>query len=98
MRHCLVAEDAVQLDAEPGGAAFRGGHPWADLPWRIVTNVLAVPASKLGYPVPFVILVESNDRLVHCAWAPGLGTRLAREASRGFSQVVTGQVTVIGRH
>lgn len=30
-----------------------------------MTNVLAVAASELGYPVPFVILVKSNDRLVH---------------------------------
>ena len=65
MRRGFVAADAVQLDAESGGASFWRGNPWAYLPRRIVANVLAVPALQLGQPMPFVILVKSNDRLIH---------------------------------
>jgi hypothetical protein len=75
MHCCLIASDAIQLDAEPRGAPFWRGNPEADLPRRIMTNVLAVPTSEFGHPVPFVILVKTNDWLVHCVWATDDGRR-----------------------
>jgi hypothetical protein len=61
----LVAEHALELRAEKGRAAVRGDDPWAELPWRVMTNMLAVPARELRDPVPFFIRVVSNDSLFH---------------------------------
>jgi hypothetical protein len=67
MHRGFVASNAVQLDAKAAGATLGRGNPGPELPRRIVTHVLAVAAPQLGHPVRFVILVKSNDRLLHRA-------------------------------
>jgi hypothetical protein len=68
----LIAAHALELDAEPRCSPFRARDPVADLPWRVVPDVLAMAALKLGDPVPFFILVVPDDRLLHGRSAQGL--------------------------
>lgn len=45
---------------EIAAARFRD-HPWPDLPRRIVSDVLGVPAVEIGDPVILIVLMEAND-------------------------------------
>jgi hypothetical protein len=40
-------------------------HPGTNLPGRIMTHVLAVPALQLGYPVAFIVLMETGYPPLH---------------------------------
>jgi hypothetical protein len=70
---CWVAEQALELRAEVLGTAFGGRDPEPDLPGRIVSNVLGVPALELGDPMSFLVLMVTNNRPLHFS---------AREARR----------------
>ena len=63
---CFVAQHTVQDLAEPRAAALFGQHPRADLPRRVVPNMLVVTARQLGDPVVLIVLMKACDRLLHC--------------------------------
>ena len=64
---CLrrLAEAAVQQGPEVLAAGLGGLSPGAQLPWRVVTDMLTVAAGEIGNPVLFGILMESDDWLMH---------------------------------
>jgi len=57
-----VAKQAFQLGAKVRRAALRRRDPHADLPRRIVSDVLRMPALELGHPVAFLVLMVTDDR------------------------------------
>jgi hypothetical protein len=57
----VYASDALKFRADVGRAPFECHHPRTQLPRRIVPHVLAVPALQIRNPVPFIVLVESDD-------------------------------------
>ena len=57
-----VAEDTLQLRAEMRCSALGRRDPHADLPRRIVPDMLRVPALELGHPVALLVLVVTDDR------------------------------------
>src|SRR5687767_314501 len=74
LKSFLIAQHALELHPEPCRAPLGAGDPVANLPWRVVPDVLAMAALKLGDPVSFVVLMISDDRLLH-ARAPFLVAR-----------------------
>src|SRR5687767_12474006 len=60
------AFDAAERLPEKPGASLRCRNPFPDLPWRVVTHVLAVTALELGDPVVFVVLVKAGDLSWDC--------------------------------
>jgi len=48
-------------------ATLRGRHPLSIDPRRIVAHVLIVAALELSHPVQLVVLVISDDTLVHAS-------------------------------
>src|SRR6478736_806455 len=60
-----IAANALELRSEQLLTAARCDDPWPHLPRRIVPNVLRMPARELGDPVPFVVLMESDDWTLH---------------------------------
>ena len=56
--------------AEPLVAALRGEDPLAGLERRPVTDVLAVPATELSDPVPFIVTPVPDDGSVHKTRVP----------------------------
>ena len=60
-----IAQHALELHAEARCAPFRNRDPDADLPRRIVPDVLRVPAFELGHPVAFLVLMVADDRPTH---------------------------------
>ena len=58
----FVTQAAFQRRADALAAALDGNHPRAHLPGWIVAYVLRVAALEVGYPVPLIVLMESNDR------------------------------------
>ena len=57
-----MAEHTIQLRAEVRVAPFRRGDPDPDLPRRIVSDMLRMPALELGHPVAFLVLMVADDR------------------------------------
>lgn len=53
------------MGADPTRPALGRRDPLADLPGRIVSHVLAVPATELGHPVALDVLMESDDIPLH---------------------------------
>lgn len=72
----FVAQDAVQHLAKACATTLFSEYPWAQLPRRIVPDVLVVAARELGDPVPLVVLMKSRDRLFH---DPPSGRRVGRK-------------------
>jgi len=60
-----LAEAAVQQGPEVLAAGLGGLSPGAQLPWRVVTDMLTVAAGKIGDPVLLGILMECDDWLMH---------------------------------
>lgn len=76
----LVAVRTLEKGAEEAVPSVLGQNPRADLPRRVVPNVLRVPARQLGDPVPFVVQVISDDRLLQCSpRSAAASRRLPRE-------------------
>ena len=71
----LVTADAFQCDAEECRATALGEHPRAQLPGRVVPDVLPVATGEVRYPVPLAVLMEPFDDLLH--------RRLVSRAVRG---------------
>src|SRR5579872_2543032 len=65
LRRRSIAENAVQSSTNESAPPFLGGHPGADLPGRIVADVLGVTALEIGDPVPLLVLVKANDPALH---------------------------------
>ncbi len=61
----FVAPAALQLITEKTRPPLRRDHPRPVLKRRVVTNVLSMPALKFRYPMPILVLVETNNLLQH---------------------------------
>ena len=61
----LIAEDAVQRLAKPRAATLFREYPRAQLPWWIVPHVLVVATGELGDPMTVIVLMKTDDRLLH---------------------------------
>ena len=61
----MVAERAVERRAELCFPARGRGDPWAELPRRVVADVLGVAAGQVCDPVAELVLVKCDDRLLH---------------------------------
>src|ERR687884_428414 len=58
---------AVEFEAEAGGAALFGEHPFARDERRVVAHVLRVAAVEQGAPVALVVAVVADDAPPHLA-------------------------------
>jgi hypothetical protein len=61
--------------------AMSRDDPGADLPRRIVAHVLGMSALQVGHPLPFVILMKSDDATLHVR--PHYQWSLRRQGSEG---------------
>jgi hypothetical protein len=50
-----------ERDADVPSPSLGRDDPGTELPWRIVTHVLRMPALEVSHPVTFVILVEADN-------------------------------------
>lgn len=57
-----IAQHTLQLRTEMRCSALGRRDPHADLPRRIVPDMLRVPALELGHPVAFFVLMVTDDR------------------------------------
>jgi hypothetical protein len=60
-----VAQNTLQHDAQVRGTSLGRHDPGTQLPGRVMPNMLSVPTAELGHPVLFLVLVKSNDGLLH---------------------------------
>ena len=56
---------AVQMGTQVLFTSSDSEHPRAIREWRLVPYVLPMPTGQIGHPVTLVILVISDDRLLH---------------------------------
>jgi hypothetical protein len=56
-----LTPDAFQLVPNETVASLLSGHPWTNLPRRIVPNVLRVSAVEIRDPMMLVVLMEADD-------------------------------------
>lgn len=56
---------AIQMSTQILIAAGDGEHPRAIREGRLMPNVLSMPTGQIGDPIAIVILVISDDRLLH---------------------------------
>lgn len=65
-----LAAPAKESCADVCGPIFLEKDPGVDLPWRIVADVLGVPALQLGHPLALQVLAKADDTLVAHAAPP----------------------------
>ena len=56
---------AIQMGTQVLFTSSDSEHPRAIREWRLVPYVLPMPTGQIGNPVTIVILVISDDRLLH---------------------------------
>lgn len=61
----FVAAPAFQDAAQAAVPALLSRDPRPDLPRRVVTHVLRVPALQLRDPVPLLVLIVPHDSTIH---------------------------------
>ena len=62
----LIALSAFEFDADPLFPFSRFEDPSTIGQRSLMANVLKVAAFKFGPPVAFIVVVKSNDLLLHC--------------------------------
>lgn len=66
----FVALLAIQMGTHIVVASGDGEHPRAIREWRLMPHVLSMTTGQIGDPVTIVILVISDDRLLHVVMTP----------------------------
>jgi hypothetical protein len=46
-------------------SARLSGDPGANLPWRIVSNVLSMATFEIGHPVVLIVLMKTDNSAFH---------------------------------
>ncbi len=64
-RITIVALSAIQQVSDHLFATFIRRHPLAVHPGWIMTNMLMMPALQLGNPMVLVVLMKTDDLLLH---------------------------------
>lgn len=64
-RRAGIALLALEHAADRLRPSCRSNDPGAIGPWRVVPHMLVVPAFQLSYPMPFIILVKTDDSFFH---------------------------------
>ena len=83
---CSFAFLAIQRLPEKSCAAAFRHHPRPAKKWRLMPHMLAVPARKIGDPVPMFVLVKADDGLMHETIAKILLARLSARWSCSFGR------------
>lgn len=61
----LVAAEAIEFAAEPSLPAFLRRRPQAHAEWRLMADVLPMPARQIGHPISMFVLMKTDDLLFH---------------------------------
>lgn len=65
LNNALVALNARQRLPDELLSARLSGDPRANLPWRIVSNVLSVATFEIGHPVVLIVLMKTDNSAFH---------------------------------
>jgi hypothetical protein len=65
LRLFLTTRQTVQRHADVFRSPFCRSHPMPRIPWRVVTNMLAVPTFQVSYPVALFVHFKAGDLARH---------------------------------